>query len=132
SKGIECHQPPHHLIEPCLRYERGECWYSMARPAEEGLWPLIIQTHQSGRRAWAFPGRRYDEVADKDAWRLLVTTSALEVGFDHRELIATWQYHAPPSVVGFLQRKGRGGRDLGDYPVTMMVLGTSPADVFAF
>jgi hypothetical protein len=128
----DCRQPPHHLLAPCPRYEKGECWYAMAGAHEEGLRPLIIQTHRSGRRAWAFPGRRCDEVADRDTWRLLVTTSALEVGFDHRELIATWQYHAPPSVVGFLQRKGRGGRDLGDYPITMMVLGTSAADVFAF
>jgi hypothetical protein len=132
AAGIECRQPPHHLIEPCLRYESGECWYVMARRGEEGLWPLAIQTHQSGRRTWAFPSRRYNETRDRESWRLLVSTSALEVGFDHRELIATWQYHAPPSVSAFVQRKGRGGRDAGDYPITMMVLGVGSSDVFAF
>ena len=132
ARQVDCRQPPHHLIEPCLRYQRGECWYTMASKGEEGLWPLIIQTHQSGRRAWAFPNRRLDSVADRDNWRLLVTTSALEIGFDHRELIGTWHNHAPPSVAAFVQRKGRGGRDVGDSPVSMMVLGMSASDVFAF
>src|SRR5262249_25503006 len=69
---------------------------------------------------------------DPNAWRLLISTSALEVGFDNPELISTWQYHAPPTVTGFLQRKGRGGRGASDHPITMMVLGASTADVFAF
>ena len=128
----DCRQPPHHLLARCSRYEIGECWHVMGRSGEEGLRPLLIQKHQSGRRDWAFPHLAFRAAEDDDNWRLLVTTSALEVGFDHPELIATWQYHAPPSVAGFLQRKGRGGRGIADRPLTMMSLGMSDSDVFAF
>jgi hypothetical protein len=127
-----CRQPPHHLLARCQRYEAGECWYVMGRGNEEGLRPLLIQKHQSGGRSWGFPRLGFHPGQDDENWRLLVTTSALEVGFDHSELIATWQYHAPPSVAGFLQRKGRGGRGSADRPLTMMVLGQSDADIFAF
>jgi hypothetical protein len=128
----DCRQPPHHLLATCKRYEQGECWYSMGLGGEEGLRPIVVQRHQSGARHWASPDLTFRREDDPNAWRLLVSTSALEVGFDNPELIATWQYHAPPSVSGFLQRKGRGGRGAADRPITMMVLGTSEADVFAF
>lgn len=127
----DCHQPPHHLLERCQRYEQGECWFAMAHPGEEGLRPISIQTHRSGRRGWGDAQRKFED-ADKDQWRLLITTSALEVGFDHSEIIATWQHHAPPSVASFVQRKGRGGRGLRDYPITMMVLGPDADDTYTF
>jgi hypothetical protein len=130
-RGGSCAQPPHHLLERCDRYEAGECWFTMAQPDEEGLRPIAVQTHQSGLRAWGDPYRKNDR-RHKDLWRVLISTSALEVGFDHPEIIATWQYHAPPSLAGFVQRKGRGGRGVRDYPITMMVLGTSAADRHAF
>ncbi|WP_044185098.1 DEAD/DEAH box helicase [Hyalangium minutum] len=127
----DCHQPPHHLLERCQRYEQGECWFAMAHSGEEGLRPIPIQTHRSGRRGWGDAQRRWEDI-DKDQWRLLITTSALEVGFDHPEIIATWQHHAPPSVASFVQRKGRGGRGLRDYPITMMVLGPNADDTYTF
>jgi len=127
----DCLQPPHHFLERCERYEAGECWFFSGQVGEEGLRPIAIQTHRSGRRAWGEATRTLNH-ADKELWRLLVTTSALEVGFDNPELIATWQYHAPPSVAAFVQRKGRGGRGVRDYPLTMVVLGTGARDVFCF
>ncbi|RKG75857.1 DEAD/DEAH box helicase [Corallococcus exercitus] len=127
----DCHQPPHHLLERCQRYEQGECWYAMAHPGGEGMRPIAIQTHRSGRRGWGDSQRKFEDT-DKDQWRLLITTSALEVGFDHPEIIATWQHHAPPSVASFVQRKGRGGRGLRDYPITMMVLGPEADDTYTF
>jgi len=127
----DCHAPPHHLLERCDRYEAGECWFTMSHPREEGQRPVAAQVHRAGRRAWADPTRRFDREA-RDLWRLLVSTSALEVGFDDPELIATWQYHAPPSVASFVQRKGRGGRGARDYPITMLVLGASARDVYCF
>jgi len=126
-----CTQPPHHLLDPCKRYEQGECWWTMAAPAEEGLQPIPVQLRRSGHQAWGEVGRRY-RPADRDRWRLLVATSTLEVGFDHDELIATWQYHAPPSVSSFVQRKGRGGRGIRDFPITLVVLGPSADDSYFF
>src|SRR5262249_24214377 len=78
-----CRQPPHHLLARCQRYEVGECWYVMGRGNEEGLRPLLIQKHQSGNRSWGFPHLAFRSGQDDENWRLLVTTSALEVGFDH-------------------------------------------------
>jgi hypothetical protein len=131
SESQDCNQPPHPLLQRCSRYENGECWHAMARPNSESMLPLPIQVHRSGSRQWANPDQGLDQ-ADHDNWRLLVSTSALEVGFDHPELIATWQYHAPPSVSSFVQRKGRGGRGVTDFPITMVVLGKSFSDVFCF
>lgn len=128
----DCHQPPHPILERCDRYEDGECWYAMANDGEEGLRPIAIQTHRSGSRRWGDVDRRYQAETDRDRWRLLVSTSALEVGFDHEELIATWQYHAPPTIASFVQRKGRGGRGVRDFPITMVVLGPSSGDSFFF
>ncbi|MCL4206660.1 MAG: DEAD/DEAH box helicase [Pirellulaceae bacterium] len=126
----DCLQPPHPLLERCPRYESGQCWFTSGQPGGEGLRPIAVQTHRSGRRGWGDGKSVRDE--DRDLWRLLVATSALEVGFDNEELIATWQYHAPPSVASFVQRKGRGGRGVRDYPITMLVLGASPRDVYCF
>jgi hypothetical protein len=126
-----CEQPPHHMLERCERYESGECWFTSAQPREEGLFPIATQTHRSGTRTWGDPRWKYRN-EHKDSWRLLISTSALEVGFDHPEIIATWQYHAPPSLASFVQRKGRGGRGVRDYPITMMVLGDGCSDRFAF
>ena len=131
SSDGNCVQPPHPFLERCERYEQGECWHAMARDNNEGLLPLEIQVHKSGSRKWGNPDRGL-EAEDRDNWRLLVSTSALEVGFDHPELIATWQYHAPPSIASFVQRKGRGGRGITDFPITMVVLGKSFGDVFRF
>ena len=125
-----CVQPPHPLLERCERYESGECWHVMARQNNEGLVPLSIQVHTSKSRTYG--NTKKVEEKDHDNWRLLVTTSALEVGFDHPELISTWQYHAPPSISSFVQRKGRGGRGITDYPITMVVLGKSSNDIFQF
>ena len=127
-----CHQPPHHLLERCDRYEHGECWYTMATPLEEGWKPLAIQSHRSGPSGRRWGNQNYVSPQDKEEWRLLLSTSALEVGFDHPELIATWQWHAPPSIASFIQRKGRGGRGVRDFPITMVVLGSSSSDTFVF
>ena len=69
---------------------------------------------------------------DIGEWDCMVSTSTLEVGFDHSELIATAQFKAPPNPASFQQRKGRGGRGTEDIPLTLMVLGNSPGDLFAF
>jgi hypothetical protein len=130
AKTRDCLQPPHPLLEPCSRYESGECWFTSGQPGGEGLRPISVQTHRSGRRGWGEGKSVRDE--DRDLWRLLIATSSLEVGFDNDELIATWQYHAPPSVASFVQRKGRGGRGVRDYPITMLVLGAGPRDVYCF
>lgn len=36
------------------------------------------------------------------------------------------------NIPGFVQRKGRGGRDPGDQPISVVVLGSRPEDAFYF
>lgn len=53
---------------------------------------------------------------------IVVATSSLEVGFDDPEVGAVVQHKAPRSAAGFLQRKGRAGRQLGMRPWTIVTL----------
>lgn len=117
--------PPNKHLNPCPVYEAGECWWTMTDGLD--LEPMDVYLHKSGRTETP-DGRTIND----DAWDLMVTTSALEVGFDHPGIIGTFQYRAPMNIPGFVQRKGRGGRDPGDQPISVVVLGSRPEDAFYF
>ncbi|MFC7095898.1 DEAD/DEAH box helicase [Halobaculum marinum] len=113
-------------VNPCPVYEDGECWWTM-RDERLDLQSMTVGIHKSGRTQHAGEDRPLG-----DEWDQLISTSALEVGFDHPSIIGTFQYRAPRNVPGFLQRKGRGGRDAEDEPVTVVVLGSTPTDSYYF
>jgi hypothetical protein len=117
---------PNENINPCPVYQDGECWWTM-RDRELDLEDMTVAIHRSGNTKLAGSERPVG-----DDWDQLITTSALEVGFDHASIIGTFQYRAPRSVPGFLQRKGRGGRDAADEPITVVVLGSTPTDSYYF
>ncbi|MCO8242978.1 DEAD/DEAH box helicase [Haladaptatus sp. AB643] len=117
--------PPNKHLNPCPVYEAGECWWTMTE--ELDLEPMNVYLHKSGRTETPDGDKATD-----DQWDLMVTTSALEVGFDHPGIIATFQYRAPMNIPGFVQRKGRGGRDPDDQPISVVVLGSRPEDAFYF
>ncbi|MBB6647745.1 DEAD/DEAH box helicase [Halobellus ruber] len=117
---------PNENINPCPVYQDGECWWTM-RDRELDLEDMTVAIHRSGNTKIAGSERPVG-----DDWDQLITTSALEVGFDHASIIGTFQYRAPRSVPGFLQRKGRGGRDAADEPITVVVLGSTPTDSYYF
>ena len=116
---------PNPHLNACSVYEDGECWWTMREAVD--LDPMDIAIHKSGKRQWP-----NDSGDPGDNWNQLIATSALEVGFDHPSIIGTFQYRAPMSVPSFLQRKGRGGRDSEDKPVTVVVLGSTSTDSFYF
>lgn len=116
---------PNPYLNACSVYADGECWWTM-RDAMD-LQPMDMAIHKSGKRQ-----RPTDPRDPGDDWDQLIATSALEVGFDHPSIIGTFQYRAPMSVPSFLQRKGRGGRDGEDKPVTVVVLGSTSTDSFYF
>lgn len=118
--------PPNKNLNPCPVYEAGECWWTMTDALD--LEPMDVYLHKSGRTETP-DGYPPD---DEDAWDLMVTTSALEVGFDHPGIIGTFQYRAPMNIPGFVQRKGRGGREPDDQPISVVVLGSRPEDAFYF
>jgi hypothetical protein len=117
--------PPNKHLNPCPVYEAGECWWTMTEALD--LEPMDVYLHKSGRTETP-DGRP----APDDDWDLMVTTSALEVGFDHPGIIGTFQYRAPMNIPGFVQRKGRGGREPDDQPISVVVLGSRPEDAFYF
>ncbi len=117
---------PNPNLNPCPVYQDGECWWTMRDRALD-LEEMTVAIHRSGNTKLA--GSDYPA---GDDWDQLITTSALEVGFDHESIIGTFQYRAPRNVPGFLQRKGRGGRDAEDEPVTVVVLGSTPTDSYYF
>jgi hypothetical protein len=118
--------PPNANVNPCSVYQDGECWWTM-RDRELDLQEMEVAIHKSGNTKQAGSGKYAG-----DDWDQLISTSALEVGFDHESIIGTFQYRAPRNVPGFLQRKGRGGRDAQDEPVTVVVLGSTPTDSYYF
>jgi Lhr-like helicase len=126
-----CVIPPHHILEPCPIYEAGECWWLLGTPREKSFAPMNIQVHKSQLRAFPITGKkvRNDQMDD---WNTLIATSSLEVGFDHPNLISTFQYGATSTVAGFRQRLGRGGRGIDDIPIMLVVFGNRTGDIFYF
>ncbi|HQK82956.1 MAG TPA: DEAD/DEAH box helicase [Atribacter sp.] len=122
---VPCNQlPPNRYINPCKVYSDGECWWVM-KP--EDCDPSRIHIHKSGTTQDC----RGSNV-ETDDWNMMITTSALEVGFDHSAIIGTFQYMAPMNIPGFVQRLGRGGRSPLDMPIAVVVLGSRPLDSFYF
>lgn len=122
---LECRSlPPNPYINRCQTYLDGECWWVMQ---ETDVRPMNIQIHKSGTTQDC-AGRP----SGSDEWDMMITTSALEVGFDHPSIIGTFQYMAPMNIPGFIQRIGRGGRSPADMPIAVVVLGSRPIDNFYF
>ncbi|MFM6207928.1 helicase-related protein, partial [Planktothrix sp.] len=84
----------------CPYFQAGECWWVLSqkdKARQESL--KIIRKTGSDRSITIEP--------DDD---LIITTTALEVGYDDEALMCVLQYTAPANVASFVQRKGRGGR----------------------
>ncbi|WP_142860638.1 DEAD/DEAH box helicase [Salinigranum halophilum] len=117
--------PPNPHLNSCPVYEAGECWWTMRSRLD--LKEMRVAIHKSGTTS-----RPDSDENPGDEWEEMISTSALEVGFDHPSIIGTFQYRAPRNVPGFVQRKGRGGRDSDDKPVTVAVLGSTSTDAYYF
>ena len=109
-----CQDCDREVNRSCIFYQQGECWWFMryGNPGRAGdrIQPLAIasKTGQSGEVPPAFD--------------LLVTTSAMEVGYDDPDIMCVFQYLSPMNLASFTQRKGRAGRDVRNRPVTVAVL----------
>lgn len=122
---VECRSlPPNPYINRCQTYLDGECWWVMKETENH---PMNIQIHKSGTTH-----NCGGDLVESDEWDMMITTSALEVGFDHPGIIGTFQYMAPMNIPGFIQRIGRGGRSPADMPIAVVVLGSRPIDNFYF
>src|SRR5208337_3590860 len=97
-------------IDPnCIFFREGECWWFMTRR----------DSQQNGLR---ISYKTSGEGGVPDNYDLVVTTSAMEVGYDDPEISCVIQYQSPMNVASFAQRKGRGGRRLLDTQIDIAVL----------
>jgi len=106
----------------CRLFQEGECWWFMAHG--RGLAdPMKIKTISS-------QDEENQVEADDD---LVIATSSLEVGYDDPTVMAVIQYLSPANAASFVQRKGRGGRQVGTRPLMVTVLSPyRPIDVFNY
>lgn len=109
-----------HPDRECLYFQEGECWWTL----HQGLWePMEIKRKTASDRQVSIE-------ADDD---LIITTSALEVGYDDPSIMGIIQYQSPSNVASFVQRKGRGGRTVGTRPFITTVLSPyKTSDVFLY
>ncbi len=112
------------LPDPACPYFRsGECWWVLSQRTMARVEPLVIKRKSGSDR---------DTPIDPDD-DLIITTSALEVGYDDDALMCVIQYTAPSNVASFVQRKGRGGRKVGTRPIVVTVLSPyKSTDLFLF
>ncbi|HAJ58723.1 MAG TPA: hypothetical protein DCP31_05205 [Cyanobacteria bacterium UBA8543] len=107
----------------CPFFQAGECWWVLSQRGKARQEPLNIKRKSGSDRA----------IAIEDFDDLVITTSALEVGYDDEDLMCVLQYQAPANVASFVQRKGRGGRKVGTRPIVVTVLSPyKPTDLFLF
>ena len=107
----------------CRYFAAGECWWVLSQKAKARREPLNIR-----RKSGADRDKPIEPNDD-----LIITTSALEVGYDDEALMCVIQYTAPSNIASFVQRKGRGGRQVGTRPIIVTVLSPyKSTDLFLF
>ncbi|RRR69304.1 MAG: DEAD/DEAH box helicase, partial [Candidatus Viridilinea halotolerans] len=121
GNGCGCEQG--HPDQNCPYFAAGECWWVLSQKGKARREPLNIRRKSGADRAQPI-------MPDDD---LIITTSALEVGYDDEALMCVIQYTAPSNVASFVQRKGRGGRKVGTRPLVVTVLSPyKSTDLFLF
>jgi|GEM_PF-2440603 len=126
GSNFNCHCNCNKTRQPdlnCPFFQAGECWWVLSQKGKARPEPLNIKRKSGGDRSVTI-----DPEDD-----LVITTSALEVGYDDEDLMCVIQYQAPTNVASFVQRKGRGGRKVGTRPIVVTVLSPyKPTDLFLF
>ncbi|MEM7825223.1 MAG: helicase-related protein, partial [Candidatus Aenigmatarchaeota archaeon] len=107
--SINCKDCSTQINKNCIHFKEGECWWFMrfGRAQQE---PLRLHYKTAGD---GFVPLNYD---------LVVTTSAMEVGYDDPDIMCIVQYQSPMNVASFTQRKGRAGREILNRPISLVVL----------
>ena len=111
---LDCQQCKSQVNTACPAYQNGECWWFMRYgnkfQTQEEETPLTVTSLTAGE----------GEIQPK--YDLMVTTSAMEVGYDDPDIMCVIQYQSPMNMASFSQRKGRAGRGLRNRPITLAVL----------
>lgn len=124
KKNEQCEKCKDGPILSCPIFRVGECWY-FAKFDE-----LSIGLDRPVKSRIYYSERREELLEDADC---ILSTSALEVGYDDPRLITFFQYKGPRSFISFAQRKGRVARSPEDRPINVLVLSPySSRDNFIF
>lgn len=108
-----------HPDRTCVAFQVGECWWPIYQGGLGDQLNIQLTTSQTA--------------SFREDANLVIATSKLEVGYDDDQLMVVIQYLAPRDLASFVQRKGRGGRQVGTRPIMAMVLSPfRPSDVFYF
>lgn len=108
-----------------------------ARYQDGQSWPLVEKIGHNldpDLRSESLPVARtssQDVGLDRDAV-LTVATPSLEVGVNDARVGLVLQHKAPRSTSGFLQRRGRAGRQRGTRPITIVTLSDYGRDRLAY
>lgn len=122
NSDCDCHKNNHPNLD-CRFFQAGECWWVLSQKDKARRESLNIKRKSGSDRS--IPIDSEDD--------LVITTSALEVGYDDEALMCVLQYMAPANVASFVQRKGRGGRKVGTRPIVVTVLSPyKTTDIFLF
>lgn len=100
--------------------QAGQDWHIATLIGHDLRQPMMI-----GRTSSQSKGVRSDA-------KLVLATSALEVGFNDPRVGAVIQYQSPYTMASFLQRKGRAGRDRLTRPWTVVITSSYGRDRWAF
>ncbi|MEM2970609.1 MAG: DEAD/DEAH box helicase, partial [Candidatus Bathyarchaeia archaeon] len=109
SSTTNCKNCSEIVDKTCIHFKEGECWWFL-RFGKSQDDPLRVQYKTAGD---GFVPLTYD---------LVVTTSAMEVGYDDPDIMCIIQYLSPMNIASFTQRKGRAGRDVLNRPISVAVL----------
>ena len=119
--AFPCHEcmSQEHPNRMCAAHQDGECWW----PVMKGGFAKRLNIQKTTSQTRSFGSQAH----------LVLATSKLEVGFDDDRLMTVVQFRAPRDVASFVQRKGRGGRQVGTRPIMATVLDPGrPTDAYYF
>lgn len=60
---------------------------------------------------------------DVNEANIVVSTSSLEVGVDYSDVVLIYQHGVPPNISALIQRAGRSGRRVFDFPLMRVIVG---------
>ena len=107
--NVNCEECATAVNRNCVHFREGECWWFMKfGKSQRNPLRVSYKTADSG-----YVPKEYD---------LVVTTSAMEVGYDDPDLMCIFQYLSPMNIASFTQRKGRAGRSIRNRPISVAIL----------
>ena len=121
--NYNCNGFSQNCFASCGVFNEGECW-EILRNEKSVTSPLVITPLPVSSA-----NLQADRVSSSD---LIISTAELELGIDLQDVSHLVQYGSPFTIFNYIQRKGRAGRGIGEYPNFYFVLGEKSNDYLYF